>query len=159
ERARSDATPILVSVTGPPGIGKSRLRREVLARISAQADAPNIIFQRSEAYGRGHALGAAADTLRAIIGLPKGATASEAESALVARLGPATRSELTASSREILARLLANEPLPQGLDPRGSRDLLWLAMTDIVVQVAQNQPTIIVAEDLQWADAESIGWL
>ena len=159
ERARSDATPILVSVTGPPGIGKSRLRREVLARISAQADAPHIIFQRSEAYGRGHALGAAADMLRAIIGLPKGATSTEAENALVARLGPATRSELTASSREILARLMANEPLPEGLDPRGSRDLLWLAMTEIVVQVAQSQSTIIVAEDLQWADPESIGWI
>jgi eukaryotic-like serine/threonine-protein kinase len=158
DRSRSDETPILVTVTGPPGIGKSRLRREVLARISAQADAPTIIFQRSEAYGRGHALGAAADVLRAIIGLPKGATAAEAESALVVRLGPATRSELTASSREILARLLANEPLPEGLDPRGSRDLLWLAMTDIVIQVAQSQPAIIVAEDLQWADPESIGW-
>jgi tetratricopeptide (TPR) repeat protein len=159
ERCLSDATPIIVSVTGPPGIGKSRLRREVLARINAQADAPSIIFQRSEAYSRGIALGAAADILRAIIGLPKGATAAEAESALVARLGPATRSELTASSREILARLLANEPLPEGLDPRGSRDLLWLAMTDIVVQVAQSQAAIIVTEDLQWADPESIGWI
>ena len=159
ERACADTTPILVSITGPPGIGKSRLRREVLARITAQADNPFVILQRSEAYGRGHALGAAADVLRAIIGLPKGATAAEAESAIVARLGPATRSELTSASREILARLLANEPLPEGLDPRGSRDVLWLAMTDLVIQVTAGQPTVIVAEDLQWADAESIGWL
>ncbi len=159
ERARGDSTPILVTITGPPGIGKSRLRREVLARITAQADAPNVILQRAEAYGRGHALGAAADVLRAIVGLAKGATAKEAESAIVARLGPSTRNELTPASREIMARLLANEELPEGLDPRGARDVLWLAMTDLVIQVASTQPTVIVLEDLQWADPESIGWL
>ncbi len=159
DRSRSDRTPILVSITGPPGIGKTRLRREVLARISAQAEAPPVILQRSEAYGRGHALGAAADVLRAIIGLPKGTTAAEAESAIVGRLGPATRDELTAQSRELLSRLLANEALPEGLDPRGSRDALWLAMTDLVLQVVVTEPTVIIMEDLQWADPESIGWL
>jgi tetratricopeptide (TPR) repeat protein len=159
ERARKDSTPILVSVTGAPGIGKSRLRREVLARIAAHADAPNVVLQRAEAYGQGHALGAAADVLRAIVALPKGATIAEAEHALVSSLGPSTRDELTAQNRELLARLLANEPLPEGFDPRGSRDALWLAMTDLVLQVAAGQPTIVVMEDLQWADPESIGWL
>lgn len=159
ERARGDATPILVTVTGPPGIGKSRLRREVLARISASADAPVVVIQRSDAYGTGHALGGAADVLRAIVGLSKGATSQEAEAAIVGRLGPATRSELTSKNREILARLLANAALPEGLDPRGARDVLWLAMTDLVLQVAAQQPTVVVTEDLQWCDPESIGWL
>jgi eukaryotic-like serine/threonine-protein kinase len=159
ERSRHDNTPILVSITGPPGIGKSRLRREVMARISAQAEAPHVILQRSEAYGQGHALGAAADVLRAIISLPKGATSAEAEKAIVSRLGPSTRDELTAQHRELLARLLANEPLPEGLDPRGSRDALWLAMTDLVLQVASTEQTAVLMEDLQWADPESIGWV
>jgi hypothetical protein len=159
DRARSDATPILVSITGPPGIGKTRLRREVLTRISAYAEAPHIVVQRSEAYGRGHALGAAADVLRAIISLPKGATSTEAENAIVARLGPSTRNELTTRNRQVLARLLANEPLPEGLDPRGARDVLWLAMTDLVLQVMANEATAIIMEDLQWADPESIGFI
>ncbi|MEZ4224377.1 MAG: protein kinase [Polyangiaceae bacterium] len=159
ERVCSDATPVLVSITGPPGIGKTRLRREVIARLAASAEAPFVIVQRSEAYGRGHALGAAADILRAIISLPKGATSKEAEQAIVSRLGPSTVSDLTSRNREILARLLANESLPEGLDPRGARDVLWLAMTDLVAQVTAGQPTIIVTEDLQWADPESIGWL
>ncbi|HET9930724.1 MAG TPA: AAA family ATPase, partial [Polyangiaceae bacterium] len=158
-RARSERTPILVTITGPPGIGKSRLRREVMARIAAQAEAPQIILQRSEAYGQGQSLGAAADVLRAIIGLPKGATSSEAARAIVARLGPATRDELTARTRDLVARLLANEPLSEGLDPRGSRDALWLAMTDLVMQITAVESTAILVEDLQWADPESIGWL
>ncbi|HYQ28329.1 MAG TPA: protein kinase [Polyangiaceae bacterium] len=159
ERSRLDTTPILVSIAGPPGIGKSRLRREVMARISAQAEAPHIVLQRSEAYAQGHALGAAADVLRGIISLPKGATSAEAAHAIVSRLGPSTRDELSTKNRDLLARLLANEALPAGLDPRGSRDVLWLAMTDLVLQVASNQQTAILMEDLQWADPESIGWL
>lgn len=158
-RTRSDRTPILVTITGPPGIGKSRLRREVMARIAAQAEAPQVILQRSEAYGQGQSLGAAADVLRAIIGLPKGATSTEAARAIVARLGPATRDELTARTRDLVARLLANEPLTEGVDPRGSRDALWLAMTDLVLQITAVENTAILVEDLQWADPESIGWL
>src|SRR6478736_5245025 len=159
ERSRLDTTPILVSIAGPPGIGKSRLRREVMARISAQAEAPLVVLQRSEAYGQGHALGAAADILRAFVTLPKGATVREADRAIVASLGAATRNDLTAQNRDLLARLLANEPLPEGFDPRGSRDALWLAMTDLVLQVASDQEVAILVEDLQWADPESIGWL
>ncbi len=159
ERSRLDSTPVLVSIAGPPGIGKSRLRREVMARISAQAEAPHIVLQRSEAYAQGHALGAAADVLRGIVSLPKGATSAEAAKAIITRLGAATRDELTAKNRDLLARLLANEPLPEGLDPRGSRDVLWLAMTDLVLHVAANEQTAILMEDLQWADPESIGWL
>ena len=115
DRARSDATPILVSITGPPGIGKTRLRREVLTRIygAGYAEAPHIVVQRSEAYGRGHALGAAADVLRAIISLPKARPPPKQRTRFVARLGPSTRNELTTRNRQVLARLLANEPLPK----------------------------------------------
>ncbi|MCC6213688.1 MAG: AAA family ATPase [Polyangiaceae bacterium] len=159
ERARAAGAPVLVSISGPPGIGKSRLRREVLARIAARANAPIFVLQRSDAYGRGHALGAAADVLRALTGLPKGATSREAARALDARRSGPLGAEGGGLHRELLARLLANEPLPEGLDPRGSRDALWLAMTDAVLDVLRQRPVIIVVEDLQWADAESVGWL
>jgi eukaryotic-like serine/threonine-protein kinase len=158
ERCTTDSVPILVTVSGSPGIGKSRLAREALSRILARPEPPFVVLQRSDAYGRGHALGAAADLLRAVVGLPRGATARDAEEAIVARLGPATHSETAMSSRSLLSKLLANEALPEGIDPRGARDALWLAMTELVGQVAHEEPTIIVLEDLQWADAESIGW-
>jgi hypothetical protein len=114
ERSRLDSTPVLVSITGPPGIGKSRLRREVMARISSQAGAPLIVLQRSDAYGQGHALGAAADVLRAIITLPKGATSAEAERAIVSRLGPSTRDELSSQNRMLLAACWRTSRCPKG---------------------------------------------
>lgn len=159
ERALGDRTPIVVTIAGPPGIGKSRLRREVLGRFSARADAPRVVLQRSEAYGKSQALGAATDVVRALINLPKGATVREAEAAIVEQLGPETRSEVTSTNREIMARLLADQALPDGVALAGMRDLLWLAMTDLVLQVVGREPTAIIVEDLQWADPESVGWI
>ena len=142
DRARSsarasDSTPILVSITGPPGIGKSRLRREVLARIAAQADAPLVVLQRCGGLrpgprARRRRRRAARDHRRC----PRARPAPRRSTRSLPASGPSTRDELTTQNRELLARLLANEPLPEGLDPRGSRDALWLAMTDLVLQVA-----------------------
>lgn len=164
EHSLLSSTPLLVSVTGPPGIGKSRLRREILSRFSSHADTPEIIVQRSEAYARAHALGAAADVLRALIALPKGASLAEAESALESHWIPPTASPLAptsplaTTSRQLLVHLLASEPVEQGPDPSGSRDALWLAMTDLVLRHLAERPLIVALEDLQWADPESIGW-
>lgn len=158
ERCLHDSTSTLVTLSGPPGIGKSRLQRELLARISARAEAPALLVQRSEGYSRAHALGAAADLLRALVRLPKGASVEEAEAALVSQLGPATTGEPSNSSRLLLARLLVNEALEPTGDARGFRDALWLAMTDLVLR-RLGAPLVLVLEDLQWADAESIGWI
>lgn len=159
QRSRDGSSPVLVTVTGPPGIGKSRLRREVMARACARAGAPYVVFQRSEAYGRGHALGAAADVLRGVLGLPKAVAMKDALGAIANQLGPDTLGSPSARSWDRVARLLANEAFPEGLDPRGSRDGLWLEMTELVLEVAANEPLAIVLEDLQWADAESVEWI
>jgi len=153
-----DSTSMLVSISGPPGIGKSRLQRELLARISARAEPPELIVQRSEGYSRAHALGAAADLLRALVRLPKGASEQEAEDALVDRLGLPSAADSSNSGRLLLAKLLANEALEPAGDARGSRDALWLAMTDLVLR-RLDSPLVVVLEDLQWADAESVGWI
>ena len=41
---------LVVSLAGPPGIGKTRLQREAVARLLARAQIPEFVFQRSEAY-------------------------------------------------------------------------------------------------------------
>ncbi|MDF2694589.1 MAG: Serine/threonine protein kinase, partial [Labilithrix sp.] len=40
ERCQEDHTPIIVTLTGAPGIGKTRLRREAIARIAAHSSSP-----------------------------------------------------------------------------------------------------------------------
>jgi len=159
ERACEDRHSIVVSVTGPPGIGKSRLQREFVGRVSSQAEPPRIVVQRSDAYGRSHVLGAAADILRSLVDLPKAATPGEVEAAIVERLGPETMSTLTSENRLLLGRLLGGNERPDEVAHEGSRDALWLAMTDLVTRVLSNEPVVLVAEDLQWADSESVAWI
>ncbi len=159
DRAVTEGHSMVVSVCGPPGIGKSRLQKECVARFTTKAHPPRLIVQRNDAYGRRHILGAAADILRAMIELPRGATENEVHTAVVERLGPETMSELTRENQQLLAALLGGSQPPQGFDPGGSRDALWLAMTDLVTRVLSNETVVVVTEDLQWADSESVAWL
>ncbi len=57
DRCVDDRTPIVVTVTGTPGIGKTRLRREALSRMASHASAPRIIPARSESSAKSHAPG------------------------------------------------------------------------------------------------------
>src|SRR5450432_340464 len=61
--------------------------------------------------------------------------------------------------RDLLARLMANEPLPALADARAARDALWMTLTEMGVRVAEQTPFVIGIEDAQWADAESMQWI
>jgi serine/threonine protein kinase/tetratricopeptide (TPR) repeat protein len=152
ERSLDDRTPLVVSVSGPPGIGKSRLSREFLARVVERPVPPRFMQVRCESYGRAQALGVASDLMRALLALPKGALLEQAEEAVLAW-------KIGGIDGELVARLLANQPFPEGIEPRGARDSLYVSMTEIVMHAANVEPCVIVVEDAQWADPESIAWI
>jgi eukaryotic-like serine/threonine-protein kinase len=152
DRCVEDRTPVIVSVSGPPGIGKSRLAREFVRRVSEQPTPQRLLLVRCESFGRAQALGVAADALRSLVGLPKGASLEEADEAVA-------RSELHRDDSGLLARLLANQPFPQGIEPRGARDSLYVSMTELVLSAASAEPCVLLIEDAQWADPESTAWV
>jgi hypothetical protein len=158
ERCVDDHTPIVVTLTGPPGIGKTRLQREALSRIASHAAAPRLVVARSESFGKAHPLGAVGDIARGLTGVARGAPLDEALEATSALLA-STDVPCSVASRELLARLVANEVLPQLDDARGSRDALWLVLTDITLGIARRAPLICVLEDAQWVDTESLAWI
>ncbi len=159
ERAETDHHPMIVSLSGPPGIGKSRLQRECIARISSRAEAPRVIVHKSGAYARRQTLGAAADILRRLLELPQSAAPEEIQDAIVDRLGPDTMNDLTEENRALLSGLLSGRTFPEKVDPVAARDALWLTMTELVTRVLSNEPVVLVTEDLQWADPESVVWI
>src|SRR6185503_14894571 len=57
DRCIDDHTPVVVSVSGPPGIGKSRLGRELVSQLSARPARHPLLHVRCESYGRAQALG------------------------------------------------------------------------------------------------------
>jgi serine/threonine protein kinase/tetratricopeptide (TPR) repeat protein len=158
ERSVEDRTPIVVTITGAPGMGKTRLRREALSRIASHASTPRVLFARSESFSKSHALGVVADVARGLTGVAKGAPLQEALDATDVLIAV---SEVPCSnvSRELIARLIANEPLPELDDTRGARDGLWLVLTEMILGISKQQPLAIVLEDVQWADAESLSWI
>ncbi len=158
ERCVEDSTPVLTSITGAPGLGKTRLRREALLRVASHALAPRVVLVRCETFGKGHHLGVAADVARGLSGVSKGATkedALEATGVLLATSGI----ELQDDARDLLARLMANEPLPALADARAARDALWMVLTEMGIGVARRGPFVIGIEDAQWADTDSLSWI
>ena len=157
ERCQEDETPIIVTISGPPGIGKTRLRRESIARITSHPSLPRVALVRAESFAKSHALGIMADVARGIAGVAKGAGLEDAMAATDAML--AKIDVVGPSTRELVARLVANEPLPESVDARAARDALWMALTDMALRVSKEAPLVIAVEDAQWADLESLAWL
>jgi serine/threonine protein kinase/tetratricopeptide (TPR) repeat protein len=151
-RCAEDATPIIVTVSGPPGIGKSRLAREFVTRITTREEPPLLVRVRCESFGRAQALGVATDALRALLGLPKGASLEQVEQSLRTR-------QIRTGDGELLSRLLANQPFDDGMDPRGARDSLYLSMTDLALGAAQAGICVLLFEDAQRSDPESVSWI
>jgi tetratricopeptide (TPR) repeat protein len=158
ERCVDDRTPIVITLTGAPGIGKTRLRREALSRMASHAGAPRIVLARSESFAKHHALGVVGDVARGLTGVAKGAPLQEALDATDVLIA-VSEVPCSESARELLARLIANEALPEIDDTRGARDALWLVLTDMTVGMARNNPLVVVLEDAQWADSESLAWI
>jgi tetratricopeptide (TPR) repeat protein len=158
ERCADDGTPIVVTLTGAPGIGKTRLQREALSRIASHASGPRILSARSESFSKGQALGVVAEVARSLAGVAKGASLQESLDATNVLIA-VSEVPCPDSSRELLARLSANLPLPELDDARGARDALWLVLTDMTLGIARQEPLVIVLEDAQWADAESLTWV
>jgi tetratricopeptide (TPR) repeat protein len=158
ERSVEDGAPIVVSVLAAPGMGKTRLRREAISRIGSHSASPRIVLVRCEPFAKSHALGVVADIAREIVVVAKGCTLTDARAAVDA-FAVSSAAALTPAGRELVARLLANEPLSDANDVQGARDAVWIALTDIAVAAARTVPLVLTVEDAQWADDESMVWV
>jgi class 3 adenylate cyclase len=132
--------PHLVNVIGPAGIGKSRLAEEFARYVESHGGRP--LRGRSVPYGDSSAYGAFAQHVKQV------AAIFDNESAPVVReklMGIAAGdAELT----EGLALFLGFET-----DRSVDRETLFFAARQFVESTARAQPTLLVFEDIHWADS------
>ena len=138
----------LVSVVGQAGIGKSRLAWEFLKYVDGLVEAVYWHQGRSLAYGTGISYWALGEMVRARAGIGEG----EETDAATAKLAAMTSEYLPDPDERawIEPRLAALLGLAE--TPEGSREELFAAWRTLFQRIAERGTTVMVFEDLQWAD-------
>ena len=155
ERTVRDRRTRLVSITGIAGIGKSRLAWELGEHVEGLPEQVAWHTGRAPAYGDEVTFTAVADMLRRRIRL-----ADDAEPELARRQLRATLTELVRDDAERawmeprLAVLLAPDPMAAF-----DRDELFAAWRRFFERVSDSAPTVLVFEDIQWADPSLLDFI
>jgi DNA-binding SARP family transcriptional activator len=135
----------LFLLTGEPGIGKSRLAEELVGR--ARARGARVLHGRCWEAGGAPVYWPWVQPLRAYVG-------ETAPAALRAQLG-SHASDLTQLLPE-LRELFPDLPRPPALDSDGARFRLFEAMSACLRRAAEDQPLVLVLDDLHAADEASL---
>ena len=151
----------ILVVTGEAGIGKSRLLEEIRTRAGGKL---RWLEGRSLSYGAGLSCWAITQLLLADLGLSEGEPEARIKAALRKRVNELFADE-TAEVFPYLAHLLGvkqdveDEHKIQVLDGETLKRQMIIALGDYFARAAADTPTVLVFEDLHWADPSSLAAL
>ena len=161
EECVEDEAAQAVLLVAPAGVGKSRLRHELVARLRSAADGrpkPTVLEARAHAMGAGSTAMALRGLVRDAFDvgvLPRDGTLPE----YLARLGVA---EPTRSAELLteLGGLPTGEPSPELRGARSDARVMaeWCerVVSEWLAAEARVRPTLVVVEDLHWGDGLSV---
>ena len=138
----------LVSVVGPAGIGKSRLGREFLNHVDAEAEDFWLHHGRSPAYGEGLTFWALGEMVRQRAGLAETDDEATTRSRIHAMVEEHVADE--ADRRWIEPALLTLLGVSGG---ETDTEQLFGAWRTFFERLAAVNPVVLVFEDLHWADS------
>jgi class 3 adenylate cyclase/energy-coupling factor transporter ATP-binding protein EcfA2 len=149
----SESRPQLVTVVGPPGIGKTRLTQEFAALVEEAGG--RVIRGRSVPYGGSAGYRAFAQQVMKVAGIFDTDSAEEARTKLDILVSRLVQGDEAAEIAEDVAVLI-------GLGTSGTqadRLSLFFSARRFVEHLATEQPVLFVFEDIHWADASQLDLL
>ncbi|WP_437593401.1 serine/threonine-protein kinase [Sorangium sp. So ce1000] len=164
-----DGAPRAALITGPAGIGKSRVRAELIQRLETASHAPVILLCRGDPTSQGAGLPGLGRALRALMGIRDGDRPEDQ----VQKVSAHVAMRLARPLRFLTGFIgeLAGVPFPdEGNEPlRAARESpqLMQSRTRMAVEAffrskSETTPQILVIEDMHWADdttIELVDWL
>jgi class 3 adenylate cyclase/tetratricopeptide (TPR) repeat protein len=157
-RALSHGRSAFLCLVGEPGVGKSRLSREIQTRLRLDnllwLDAGCVSFGTSIPYGP------VLDLLRSALGIAEGDSTAK----VVGKIQQGTRGIEGARQkmRDALGYLLGDtssqNPLSQ-LDAKKRKETLITESVAFVKGLAAGRPVVVMVDDLHWSDPLSVEWM
>ena len=154
ERARAIPSLEVVTLVGEPGLGKSRLVRELGRHLEARPELVRWRVGRCRPYGEGAGFAALSDLVKAHAGIQDGddqATITARLEAVLTEPDPALRAWIRERVGP-LAGLQVEAAPPQAEEA-------FTAWRRFIEGIARQGPTVLVVEDLHWAEAPFVAFL
>ncbi len=152
-----------VVMSGPPGIGKSRVRQELLERIAARGGA-EVWVGRGDSMAAGSAFALIGQALRSACGIRAAEPLPARQRKLRARVARHVAAADAQRVTEFLGEV-AGVPFPDEgsvqlraarRDPMLLGDQVRRAWLELLEAECAAQPIVLVLEDMQWGDLPSV---
>lgn len=142
-------------VTAEPGVGKSRLTHEFLARMAAEdcqiAEGGALELDRDTTYAVVKRL------LRSLLAIGEGEDAETAGDRLARALERYGADSACETPLAFALDLGVDDPEWESLPSEGRARRVTRAVRELIVRMAQAAPLVMLVEDLHWIDRESRG--
>jgi hypothetical protein len=153
-----DAEARAVLILAGPGLGKSRLRHELLRRVSTRSPAPLVLDSTGELASAGAPYGMLRQAVRRWCAIEPGTPLEVARARLTAACGGATHTACFVGE-------LAGVPFPEDhhpalatarANPQVMQEQIHRAFLAFITAAACERPVLLILDDLHWGDALGI---
>ena len=163
EEGIDEGKPRVALVLGPPGMGKSRLRHELVEQLKRGAIEPTIAIGRGDPIGAGSSFTILGSAIRMLAQINVGEPLGVRRAKLDALVSPYFTGEERARVAAYLGEMMGVSGGDERADVSAARRNATLmaerireAWIDFVEAYTEDKPIVCVLEDLQWGDLASI---